>query len=330
VSANFEIAPQPGPSQADAKLRTKRLKCVFRYPVKWIVKVDGVQPFTHNGWLFDFVKENDCISKIIVSVPVQDSDQLPTFSPNPKDSRIIDCALNQPKSTELLMKTLRTLEGFLSVYGLESIALDEGDISWVPETEEEKQRFKEQHFKFKFTKRETSNLTVPFAVIKRSVIAATDALEWAIPLSFYRKGTNDYHDRRYIDAIHDFYFLIETLFGNGKTKNYQVKEELKKSQTLLTTTAEVLKAGEQIILSRGTRTTVLDDFRQKYANKTPEQYLDHIVDLRGFLHHHSLQYKKGWNPNFEYEYELDAILLSYLSFLVCSKKVESLICAPVR
>ena len=305
------------------------MKCVFKYPVKWIVKIDGVQPFTHNGWHFDFVQENESISYIIISVPLTASDKLPTFSPNPKDSRIIDCVINQPASTELLMKTLRTLEGFLSVYGLERIALDEADIAWVPETEEEKQKLQGQQFKFKYTKRETSNLRAPFTVVKRSVIASTEALDWEVPLSFYRKGSNDHHDRRYIDAIHDFYFLIETLFGNGKTKNYQVKIELIKSQPLVTIAAQVLREGEQTILRRGTRTTVLDEFRQKYANKTPEQYLEHVVELRGFLHHHSPQYKKTWNPTLEYEYELDAILLSHLCFLICSQKVESMICAPI-
>lgn len=305
------------------------MKCIFKYPVKWIVKIDGVHPFTHNGWHFDFAQEDDCISHIIITVPLTASDKLPALVPNPKDSRIIDLQLNQPASTELLMKTLRTLEGFLSIYGLERITLDEADISWVAETEEEKKTLQQHHFKFKFTKRETSNLRAPFAVVKRSVIASTEALDWEVPLSFYRKGTNDYHDRRYIDAIHDFYFLIETLFGNGKTKNYQVKEELEKSQPLVTIATQVLNEGEQTILARGTRTTVVDEFRKTFANKTPEKYLEHVVDLRGFLHHHSPQYKKTWNPTLEYEYELDAILLSHLCFLICSQKVESMICTPI-
>ena len=204
------------------------MKCVFKYPVKWIVKIDGVQPFTHNGWHFDFTQENDCISHIVITVPLTASDKLPALVPNPKDSRIIDLQLNQPASTELLMKTLRTLEGFLSIYGLERIALDEADTAWIAETEEEKQTLQQHHFKFKYTKRETSNLRAPFSVVKRSVMAATETLDWEVPLGFYRKGTNDYHDRKYIDAIHDFYFLLETLFANGKTKNYQVVEEFKK------------------------------------------------------------------------------------------------------
>ena len=172
-------------------------------------------------------------------------------------------------------------------------------------------------------------MRAPFSVVKRSVMAATETLAWEVPLGFYRKGTNDYQDRKYIDAIHDFYFLLETLFANGKTKNYQVVEEFKKSQSLVAFAAQVLKEGEQAIVRRGTRTIVLDEFKQKLSNKTPEQYLEHIVNLRGFLHHHSLGHKRIWNPASEHEYEMDAILLSYLCFKICSTKVESIICKPL-
>ena len=35
------------------------------------------------------------------------------------------------------------------------------------------------------------------------------------------------------------------------------------------------------------------------------------------------------NATMEYEYEMDAILLSYLCLKVCSTKVESMICTPL-
>jgi hypothetical protein len=304
------------------------VKCVYKYPVKWIVKIEGVQSFTHNGWHFDFLQEDGCITYVTITIPLTAADNLPTLTPNPKDSNAIDLQLNQPASAALLIKVLRTLEGFLSIYGLEKIMLDEADIHWIAETEEEK--FREQHFQFKFTKREKSNLMAPFAVVKRSVMASTEALNLEVPLTFYRKGANDFQKRKYIDAIHDFYFLLETLFGNGKTKNYQVAEELKKSQSLISFVTQVLKEAEQSILRRNTRTTILDEFRNKFSNMTPEKYLEQIVNLRGFLHHHSLEHKKIWNPALEHEYELDAILLSHLCFKVCSTKVEALICTPLK
>jgi hypothetical protein len=48
---------------------------------------NGVQPFTHNGWHFDFVEENDLISKIIISVPITFSRSYAVESADFADSR---------------------------------------------------------------------------------------------------------------------------------------------------------------------------------------------------------------------------------------------------
>lgn len=213
------------------------------------------------------------------------------------------------------------------MYALEKIALDETDISWLPESEEERRQLKVPSFTFRFKKPDSTRLKLPFGVITQAIMAATETLDWEVPLNFFRKGRNDFQERRFIDAIHDFYFLLETLFANGKTKNKQVMAEFTKSPTLITLSAQVLKEGEASISRRGKK-NLLEIFSNKYAKKTPQEYLKEIVKLRGFLHHHSIQNTKIWNPSLEYEYEVDAALLQDLCFKVCLAKVEPLICTP--
>ncbi len=294
------------------------------------MRVNGLRSFSHDGWQYDFVADNGRISQLLVTVPVEQSDPLPEIIPNAEDRNSLDLRLNQPSCSDLLIKSLRTLEGFLSVYGLERIALDEADISWVPETEEEKERLKIGKFSLKFTKPDDMKMLAPFSVVSRSIIAAKNTLDWDVPLGFFRKGRNDFLERRYIDAIYDFYFLLETVFGNGKTKNAQVAMEFKNSAELVAFTGQVLKNGEQSILRRGGRKNLLDTFLAKYSNKSTAEYLECVVNLRGFLHHHSSRNKNIWNPALEFEYELDALLLQNLCFEVCCKKVESLICSPIK
>jgi hypothetical protein len=292
------------------------------------LEVERVQSFTHNDWQFDFIVERNRVSHIVVTVPLGVSDPLPEIVTNPRDPSVKDLQLNLPPCDELLMKVLRTIEGFLSVYGLERIALDEADISWLPETDEEKARVKVRAFNLRFKKPDAFPVPfqLPFSVIKNSIIAAGEALDLEVPLGFFRRGRNDFLERRYIDAIYDFYFVIETVFGNGKTKNYLVKEHSKKCHELLGFSAEVLRDAPRMISRRGGRANLLDSFQAKYAAKTPEEFLESIVDLRGFLHHHSVANPKIWNPSLEYNYELGAILLQDLCFRVCSTRVESLIC----
>jgi hypothetical protein len=304
------------------------MKCCYRFPVKWIVEIKGVRPFDFDGWHFSFLQSNGRITQIEVTVPLTASDQLPEFGPNPSDTNAFDLHLNQPVASALLVKRLRTIEGFLSVYGLEKISLDETNISWIPESDEDAKRLKTIDFAFRFKRTETVPIAVPFAVVARSIVAAQSASDLEIPLGFFRKGKNDLFERRYIDAIYDFYFVLETMFSNGKTKNYQVKEEFKKSHSLLSFTQNVLKDGEESLFRRSGRQNLVDAFRRKYASGTPEQFLDNIVELRGFLHHHSGRNARIWNPMVECDYEMDAVLLGDLCFKICSTKVESLICDP--
>lgn len=39
-----------------------------------------------------------------------------------------------------------------------------------------------------------------------------------IPKSFYREGLIEYEELRYINAFHNFYYILEDLYGGGKTK----------------------------------------------------------------------------------------------------------------
>lgn len=45
------------------------------------------------------------------------------------------------------------------------------------------------------------------------------------PLAFFREGVNDFKTFRYINSFFNFYFVLEGLYGNGKTKNKDVARE---------------------------------------------------------------------------------------------------------
>jgi hypothetical protein len=40
----------------------KNVKNVFKFPVEWIVKIDGVQACTHNSWHFEFTSSIASVS----------------------------------------------------------------------------------------------------------------------------------------------------------------------------------------------------------------------------------------------------------------------------
>jgi hypothetical protein len=75
----------------------------------------------------------------------------------------------------------------------------------------------------------------------RTVIAAIDLLEVELPLSFFRHGRIAYGERKYIEAIYQFYFMFETMFGNGKTGRKTIQDQFRKSIELRSAAEDFLK-----------------------------------------------------------------------------------------
>ena len=75
------------------------------------------------------------------------------------------------------------------------------------------------------------DLTLDHKLLSTAVAASVHAElgDLIFPLSFFRKGRISMLEGHFIGAYYDFYFLLETLYGNAKTKNNAVKAEFKKS-----------------------------------------------------------------------------------------------------
>jgi hypothetical protein len=85
----------------------------------------------------------------------------------------------------------------------------------------------------------------PFSFVVRSILAAKEVAPSEMAL---RKGYLDMEEWRYIEAIYDFYFMLETLYGNGKTKNVDVQREFLASPILVACTEKELSDPENIDL----------------------------------------------------------------------------------
>ncbi len=104
-------------------------------------------------------------------------------------------------------------------------------------------------------------------------------------LSFYREGLNDVRQRRNISAFFNFYFVLEGLYGNGKTKNEQVKHCFRQSATLTDAIDSVISAGFQASMDgdEGIR-----EWLKRIAKPCNAEGIIHlIVEARGNLHHYT-------------------------------------------
>lgn len=140
-----------------------------------------------------------------------------------------------------------------------------------------------------------------------------------IPMAFLREGKNDYDSFRYINAFYNFYFILEWLYGGGKTKNYAVEEEFKKSNEFC---ESVEVAIDTLIKAprHNNNINVMLNFRSKKLDIDGITHL--LVRTRGDLHHFSGNSNKTQGTPFNHkEFESIAWVSLFLANAAINLKI---------
>lgn len=161
-----------------------------------------------------------------------------------KDDR--DCGLNIPYNHfhEDIINLLQHIESLGSFWlGIKKIYWDNPISTWIPENKEEEKFFKEGGTinNYSFNKKYKPNIVEFNPEILRQIIDNRNFYKHlVIPLSFYREGKNEFESERYIQSFYNFYFYLEDLYGNGKTKNHQIENEFLNSKQFVEAVEETL------------------------------------------------------------------------------------------
>jgi hypothetical protein len=294
------------------------MKCKYTFKVNGCLKATDLKPITIRGWTFEFSEKDGIVDELSVTVPANNPEDLPSILNTPGSRS--KATIHVPSPAFLFIKReVRAIEGALSLFGVNTIDLNSPLQEWLPESKEDKEKLKLFNFKSKRGEIDVSKLpSILFDIIARTVISADDIADIESQLAFCRKGIIDRHEERYIEAIYDFYFFLESLFAQGKTKNHRVKEEFKQSKELRECIEDVLKKPHEII---SPRREDLHRFMKKYGGMSVDDIIEHIVDLRGFLHHHTPKRKNAWHPEEHQRYESEANLIAAIAFSVAMRRV---------
>lgn len=286
------------------------------------MKVPASCPMHVRGFLYELERNTaGVVEYISATVPVPDEAHCPKVTENPEDGVALGIHLSSPAFPFVAME-LRVVEGLLSLWGVESIDIDNAEEFWLPDSDEERERLR--IYSMKRTPQALSDAELrptSFDLVARSFLVALDAQNVEVALSFFRKGRIDSRERRYIEAIYDFYFVLETVYGAGKTKNYQVKQALQNSAELCQLVQATL-ADEFLQAAIAREPKLQEAFHNNYEGRSPAEVLDHFVELRGFLHHHTKGRPGIWHPEDHSRFELDAHVLEHLAFAIAFKLIE--------
>lgn len=291
------------------------MQCKYRFKVHGRIRLAGKFPVPSGTVTYDFeLNEHGVITHIVATVAVPEDRHWPRVIENPEPG--VRLGLQIPSDPNLLFvqTVLRSVEGLLSLYGLEGIDIDSPTLAWEPESEEERQRI--GLFSFERSSEEMADIELeplPFDLVARSVLAAWNARDINVPLSFFRKGRIDIRERRYIEAYYDFFFVLETTFGDGKFKTGPLKQAFRNSDKLVRIVNAVL-SDDEFLREMSRENRLEQKYSTSFSGKTAEQILDSLIDLRGLLHHHSSKDKHRWDPEGHQEFKLEAKLIERIAF----------------
>lgn len=286
------------------------MKCVLMFPVGGTLRVKQARPVTVRHVTYEVVTDtNLVVTHIRATVSVADPNRWPTIEPGPP----IKILPRLPMEFPFIQMELRAAGGLLSFWGAENIELQKIEVEWIPENDEEKKAL--HLFKFTYSKSQVDPLKRPpvsFSIIARALIAAEDAYDDEVPLSFYRHGLSDLLKENYIEAIYDFYFALEHLFGGGKTQNRGVCEEFKKSERLTAAINQFLTESDPTLSMKPGLGKKVEAF--KLEHKEPGAVCEFLVSLRGKLHHRNAKRRSLWHPDQQAQFEMEA---GVLESIVC-------------
>jgi hypothetical protein len=236
-----------------------------------------------------------------------------------------DLRLPKPELAEI-QQELRTIQGLLSVFAFGTVQLEHPDLEWLPESESEAKELSVTRFSMKEQPLPDDQISpLSFDLIARAIYSAASAGAAEIPLNFFRRGTEDIVARQYIEAFYDFYFVLETMFGDGQFRKAAIKRAFLSSPLFRSHVEESIKDPVLRVLAHR-----LDgEFERTYGSLSVEQATHRLVELRGELHHHTAKREGAWHPDEQKRYAVDALFLQSVAYKAVWEEVHKHLWDPV-
>ena len=247
--------------------------------------------------------EDRLLDKIKIIVDVEKPERF--YSKIKKDdSKKVDWTITINRDKKLYEELI---EDFQQIESQLALDLPLKEIMWnspkeeiLPETEDEKQLVNIHGLKYEKTYSDQIKC-LDEKSFKTIVEKKEKYSGLTIPMAFFREGNNDFCRFRYINAFFNFYYILEGLYGNGKSKNSAIKEEFLISSEFVKVVKWFIKElkNEKRYLRHLENINRNLKLRNKILNV--EGIIHLIVSTRGDLHHFTNNSKKKQNTPFNHE-----------------------------
>jgi hypothetical protein len=197
---------------------------------------------------------------------------------------------------------------YLRCYFDVEVLIGEIEIKYSGETEEEEKQIK---VKGVSVKREKKPLSIRYDLLTRAIMAAEVGQAPEFEATLVSAARTAMLQERYVDSFRYSFLLIESLYGNGKSRTAQLKEALTNSSEFMSLVTTALKLRMAPKRPRNSDT-------EKFLAASPraEAVVDHLVEKRGFYFHGNVKRKNAWQPHKQETAEALALLSLEIAMLI--------------
>ena len=247
------------------------------------------------------VTQNDGkITGLIAEFKGQD----PSFSPaliQNEEGEVKAHIIGRDKLLPFVKSQIEEAFSFLQCYFNVEVISDEIQTEYIAESEDEGQHIKVMSFN---TTKNDINPLVPFDIFARAVMAAEKNSSPILESRFLQMARGELFRERYIDSFRYSFLLIEAIYGGGKFKSAQLKQELKQNLNFVRV---VTNAIDDRLKPKRVRKQC-DTESLLAANAKVDDVIDHIVEKRGYYFHSNVVRRNPWRPHEQEEAESLSLL----------------------
>lgn len=260
----------------------------------------------------------------IISPVLKPENYFSKTEPPPEDSSPNTLILSADEElNETILKDFQYLESALAfVANVKRVEWDNPKYEYIPETEEEAKRIELPWVQMRVRPIDPEE-DIDREMIEDILLIKDRYDSLIVPMALFREGRSAYSEGRFINAFFNFYFVVEGLLGNGKTKNRDVEKEFKKSPRFLETVEWLI----QDVINKYDRYENQILAMLKLRNKTldVDNLIELIVKTRGDLYHFSNNPNKTQGTPFNHsEFRAISRVLWYLSYDAIQYTVEKI------
>lgn len=262
-----------------------RIRYVIR--LKEPIELEDHWPIPFMGGQLRVISDGKTATGLEIAVSGQPTDYAPRIEHNPS-RRVPTTISGRDHLFPFVRQRLKSAFSYLQCYFDIEIS-DEFEIFFEPENESEKSHI---HISNISRGKENRLLPLTFDYITRAVMTAEKLSGPNFESTLVSAAREAARLERFIDSFRYSFLLIESLYGDGKSKNHDLKSALKKNQSFADMVATALK--ERIPLKKPKASVT-----EKLLSSSPHVHdvIDHLVEMRGFYFHGNVKRKDAWTPH---------------------------------